>query len=83
MNDASYQDLRRFLDIFTKTQLFEVFINKKLTLGNKFGMCFDEAIREEYSISNINLRNINCSPKLTIKQISNTFCIIKLILFLL
>jgi hypothetical protein len=58
--------LGRFLDKFTKTQLFEVFINKKLTLGNKFGMCFDEAIGDA-----LGMKNINCSPKLTIKQISN------------
>ena len=56
--------------MFTKTQLFDVFITKKLALGNKFALTFDEAIKEENNLSLLKQINNNNSPKLTIKQLS-------------
>ena len=41
---ASNKDLEEFLEWFTSTQLFEVFITKKLNPNLKFSIMFDEAI---------------------------------------
>lgn len=61
--------MKEFLEMFANSQLFEVFISKKLTPGAKFGLMFDEAIRQDQIQNKQNLCN---SPKTTtVKQLSN------------
>ncbi|RNA39384.1 suppression of tumorigenicity 5 -like [Brachionus plicatilis] len=46
--DASNNsEIRNFLINFTQSQLFEVFISKKMQSGLNFGLMFDEAIKQE------------------------------------
>lgn len=75
INDAKTPEMRDFLEMFVNSQLFEVFISKKLTPGAKFGLMFDEAIRQDQIQ---NLQNPSSSPKVTtIKQLSNLLCFFK------
>lgn len=62
--------MRKFLDAFTKTQLFEVFIGKKLTPGVKFGLMFDEAIRQEEICYNRHSVVVSSPKAITIRQLS-------------
>lgn len=62
--------------MFTKTQLFEVFVTKKLTPGLKFGLMFDEAIKDDQAQNAISSSKAHSSsPKVTIKQLSNNIFI--------
>ena len=78
IESASTPELKSFLEIFTKTQLFEVFLTKKLTPNLNFGAMFDEAIREDQSQSSLNLtKPVSNSPKIKkIKQLSTYFMFI-------
>lgn len=63
--------MNRFLDWFTQTQLFDVFITKKLTPNLKFGLMFDNAITENMYKVKIDSKYKDSSPKLRkIKQLS-------------
>jgi hypothetical protein len=63
--------MKSFLEIFTKTQLFEVFLTKKLTPNLNFGAMFDEAIREDQCQNEQRSKPLTNSPKIKkIKQLS-------------
>ncbi|CAF0993496.1 unnamed protein product [Brachionus calyciflorus] len=64
VNEAKTSELRKFLENFTQSQLFEVFVTKKIKSGFNFGLMFDDAIRLEQS-QNTKFNASNAPPKIT------------------
>ena len=50
-NESPNLEIRNFLIWFVRTQMFEIFIAKKLDPYQKFAQMFDEAVKDAYNIN--------------------------------